>query len=415
MKKFLILILLASFCGGSSETATVEDTPTTVSTSTTTTLLIKNLTADNPSIKMLFQPGDFPNTNFAPFVFGPDCYITEPSVFRTSFFFDPNKVTFILSENNMLLVSFKVLNIFHENGVSLLNYLLDTEIQINTLESYIDTVGIDLFRVKIEYSDYLFDKSFNPYNILYLDDDNNLDNGFDHLKIPILKSNANGSIEFYVYFKDGSYLKSESKLIISEKSKEICVENNKVDINGEYKANDNLLPIRVFKTDLSSWNNRLNSTKVVKSQDQTNNYKTFEDNVKVFEDKAFGNPENNQINEKEFSDKLIYISSSNDLNSTEISTSEYSSSFDVQGESENLDVGIVIENSSGISVVGGPNEWVGTFDSLSLSLKRASTGVDYSGLYNDEYFEFHCTSNGGALVGYGAPEEVKNIAFSFCR
>ena len=48
MKKFLILILLASFCGGSSETATVEDTPTTVSTSTTTTLLIKNLTADNP-------------------------------------------------------------------------------------------------------------------------------------------------------------------------------------------------------------------------------------------------------------------------------------------------------------------------------------------------------------------------------
>ena len=66
-------------------------------------------------------------------------------------------------------------------------------------------------------------------------------------------------------------------------------------------------------------------------------------------------------------------------------------------------------------MVGGPNEWVGTFDNLSLSLKRASTGVDYLGLLNDEYFEFHCTGNGGALVEYGASEDVKNIAFSFCK
>ena len=66
-------------------------------------------------------------------------------------------------------------------------------------------------------------------------------------------------------------------------------------------------------------------------------------------------------------------------------------------------------------MTGGPDEWVGTFDNLSLSLKRESTGVDYIGLLDNNYFEFHCTDNGGALIGYGAPEDVQNIAFSICR
>ena len=271
------------------------------------------------------------------------------------------------------------------------------------------------FRVKIKYSNHLFDKSFNPYNILFIDGDSNTANDFDYLKIPILKSSSDGSIEFYVYFIDGSYLKSESKLIISEKSKEICVENNKVDVNGNYKANDNLVPIRVFKTDLSSWNKRLNSINNVSLQNQTDSYKTFEDNVKAFEEKAFSDSTNNQINEEEFSNKLIYISSSNDLDKSNLSTSQYESFFDIQIENENLNVGSVIENSSGISVTGGPDEWVGTFDNLSLSLKRESTGVDYIGLLDNNYFEFHCTDNGGALIGYGAPEDVQNIAFSICR
>ena len=415
MRKILILILLINFCGGSSETVNTVDTLTTSTSSTTTTLVVEELIADNTNIKQLFQPGDFPFTNFAPFVFGPDCFITEPNTFRTMSFFDPNEVTFILSENNMLLVSFKVLNSYMPDGISQLNTLLDTDNEINSLKNYIDTVGIDFFRIKIEYSNHLFDKSFNPYNILFIDGDSNTASDFDYLKIPILKSSSNGSIKFYVYFVDGSYLKSESKLIISEKSKELCVENNKVDVNGDYKANDNLVPIRVFKTDLSSWNNRINNIKNVSLQNQTDSYKTFEDNVKAFEEKAFSNSTNNLINDEEFSEKLVYISSSNDLNKSNLSTSKYESFFDIQIENENLDVDSVIENSSGISVVGGPNEWVGTYDNLSLSLTRVNTGIDYIGLFDNNYFEFHCTDNGGALVGYGAPEEIQNIAFSFCR
>ena len=414
MKKLLVLLLLFSFCNGNNESideiSTIES-----STTTLTTLLIQDLIADNSNIKQLFQPGDFPFTNFAPFVFGPDCFITEPTTYRTMSFFDPNEVTFVLSENNMLLVSFKVLNSYMPDGKSQLNTLLDTNNEIGSLKDYVDTVGIDFFRVKIKYSNHLFDKSFNPYNILFIDGDSNTANDFDYLKIPILKSSSDGSIEFYVYFIDGSYLKSESKLIISEKSKEICVENNKVDINGNYKANDNLVPIRVFKTDLSSWNKRLNSINNVSLQNQTDSYKTFEDNVKAFEEIAFSDSTNNQINEEEFSNKLIYISSSNDLDKSNLSTSQYESFFDIQIENENLNVGSVIENSSGISVTGGPDEWVGTFDNLSLSLKRESTGVDYIGLLDNNYFEFHCTDNGGALIGYGAPEDVQNIAFSICR
>jgi len=414
MKRYLILLLLLSFCVGNNESID-ETSAIESSTTTSTTLYVKELIADNKNVKQLFQPGDLQFTNFAPFVFGPDCFTTELTSFRTLSFFDPNEVTFILSENNKLLLSFKVLNLYMPDGKTQLNSLLETSNEINSLKSYIDTVGIDFFRVKIEYSSHLFDKSFNPYNILFIDGDSALVDEFDYLKIPILKKNSEGSIHFYVYFNDGSSLKSESKLIISDRSKELCVENNKVDINGEYKANDNLVPIRVFETDLSSWNNRLNNTKVVIPQDQTDNYKTFKDSVKAFEEKSFSNLENNQIDENEFSDELIYISSSNDFNSAEISTSSYGSFFDIQSESENLNVGNVIENSSGISVFGGPNEWIGTFDNLSLSLNRASSGVSYIGLLDNEYFEFSCTDNGGALVGYGAPEEVQNIAFSFCR
>ena len=419
MKKYssLLLILLIS-CSGSNqvdaESVAEEIQVEEELEQTTTTVFVEKLTANNSYIKQLFQPEDYPLTNFAPFVFGPDCFVTEPSTFRTAAFFDPNNVTFILSENNMLVVSFKVLNLYMPDGKSQLNSLLETDNEINSLKSYVDTVGIDYFRIKIEYSEHLFDKLFNPYNILFIDGDSNTANDFDYLKIPILKKNSKGSIQFFVYFKDGSLLKSESKLIISEESQELCVENNYVDINGNYKANDNLVPIRVYKTDASSWNSVLKSTKVVTPQNQTDEYITFEENVNAFEKKAFTNSSNNQIDEKELSDQLIYISSSKDLNNKDISTSQYVSFFDNKVEIENLDVGNVIQNSSGISIVGGPNEWVGSFDNLPLSLKR-ETGSTFIGLFNNDYFEFHCTNDGGALLGYGAPEEVKNIAFSFCK
>ena len=58
--------------------------------------------------------------------------------------------------------------------------------------------------------------------------------------------------------------------------------------------------------------------------------------------------------------------------------------------------------------------WFGDFEGLDVYIEK-DTAFDYQGYLNNIYFEFHCTESGGALVNYGSPEEISEIAFSFCN
>ena len=414
MKKVILLIIFISFCSGETEITVIDSVQSSTSLTSTTTTSIQTLIANNPTMKTLFQPEGLPITNFSPFVMGPDCFISEKGSFVTGSFFDPNEVTFVLSEQNLLFVTFKVLNSSLPDGSNQLKELLSLDKDIESLDDYINAVEIDFFRVKIEYDNYFFDRKFDARKVAYFEEGKDI-NDFDYIKIPIFLKNGSGVIEYFVYFRDGSYLKSQSKLIISENSQDICIENNIVDINGEYKSNDNLIPIRVYKFDTSKWETKLKKTSEVEIEKKTKEYVSFDDNVKAFEEASFGNTNNNEIDISEFSDKLVYISNSSDLNISNIESNSYESTFfDEEIEIDIFDVAENIENSYGLSLQGGPISWFGDFEGSDVYIEK-DTAFDYQGYLNNIYFEFHCTESGGALVNYGSAEEISEIAFSFCN
>jgi len=411
----LIIFLLLISC---TQTAAVPTEPSTTTTLSTTTTTVKEyFLADNFMLKNMFQPGLLPMSNFSPFILGPDCWLSDSALPQAAhYYFDPSDMTFVVSNKNMLLIAFKAMLL--ENSEDLI-YNFELEKPIQDLEEFIEITKINFFRVKISYDTFLFDKNFNPSDILYLQLGETTSAGeFDYLKIPILISEGKGLIEYYVYFTDGSFLKSSSNILISEDSIDICIENNSVDINGDYAPNRYLVPIRIYNFNSNSWNSSLNSAKLKSASTQTKEYVSFEDNVKAFEEAAFGDNSSNELDIDEFKDKLNYVSSSNEIKGTEIGKSNYETSFyDLTQDIDSFDLLQNFQKSSALvltqQLYESGSSWWGTFENSIISIEQ-TTAYDFKGYLDNEYFEFKCASNGGYFLNYGAPESLKEVAFSFC-